>query len=230
MKEKEMQIDEQRLITYLIGAFIMFFLGAFVNHFLERKKEYRDYSKWQFGNLKDIFIDKYASDETRTYREKITNSAAQLDLKSTEMYKLAIAIQQLGFNTYLGVIPLEPILSGNGPQVVSDYVLVKDHIEVIRGKDINNNVIPFQRRHGEWLACICYMWLSYQKFRLPEKDEKYIKEFSKLYGGENGVAKREKRLFNNEADLVKEHTKNFSKKIRRRFYINRVKVLVGIVG
>jgi len=225
-----LQFDEQQLATYFIGAFVMFFLGVFVNHFLERKKEYRDYSKWQFGNLKDVFIDKYASDETRSYREKIVNSQVQLDLKSTELYKLAIAVQQLGFNSYLGVIPLEPILSGNGPQVVSDYLLVKDHIEAIRDENVNSNVIPFQRRHGEWIACICYMWLSYQKFELPSKDYVYVNEFSQTYGGAKGVAQREKLLFNSEVDLVKEHTRNFTTKIRRRFFIHRMKVLIGMVG
>ena len=215
-----MSIDVQRLTTYLAGALIMFFLGVVVNHFFERKKEYRDYSKWQFGNLKDLFFEKYLSTETRSYREKVINPVGEIDSISTE--KLTIAIQHLGFSAYLGLIPLEPVLSGNGPQVVSDFILVKDHIDKIRGNEVDNNKIPFISRHGEWLACLCYMWICYQKFELPEEDFEYLEIFISRYGGLKGVSKREKLLFESEIELVKEHTKYFTNKIRHRYFLHRI--------
>lgn len=218
-----MPIDESKLITYLIGAFIMFVLGLIVNQTINHRKERRDVGRWQFGNVKDFFFEKYLTDEIRSNRKSITDNQHLDNPESKDKYELTISIQQMGMSAYLGMIPLEPILAGNAPQVVSDWTMVFDHVIHVRKRQFNIEEIPFQRRHGEWLALICYQWVVCQKFILNKETQEQIASFTDTYGGMAQVSKREKLLFSIESELVKTSTDKIVSRIRRKYFWFRVK-------
>ncbi len=213
-------IDESKLITTLVGALIMFVLGLIVNQSIRNRKEKRDVGRWQLGNVKDFFFEKYLTDEIRANRNAITNSENFDDPESKDKYELAISIQQMGISAYLGVIPLEPILAGNAAQVVSDWALVFDHICHVRKKPFNKLEVPFQRRHGEWLALICYQWIVCQDYIANQDYQDYFEKFLAIYGDNDSIIKRELLIFNSEKELLNSITISTVKKVRKRFLSN----------
>lgn len=64
----------------------------------------------------------------------------------------------MGISTYLGIMPLGPILANDALQVVSDWTIVSDHVTHIRKRPLSVEEIPFLRLYGEWLALMCYEW------------------------------------------------------------------------
>lgn len=212
-------IDESNLTTSLVGAMIMFVLGLVVNQSIRNKKEKRDIERWQLGNIKDFFFEKYLAKEIKANRNAIKATESIDDVTSKDKYELALCIQQMGISAYLGIIPLEPILANNAVQIVSDWALVFNHINHVRSQEgFKKLEVPLHRRHGEWLALICYQWIRYQDYiTAHEEYESYFDDFLKKYEDENSIIKRELLIFNSEKELLNSVTISTVNKVRKKF-------------
>lgn len=190
-----------------------------------RLRDSKEYSIWQIGNLKEQLELNYFGEEISKTRESLKRK-----LKSNEIilptdrdaYLLGKSLQQVGALCLLGSVPIRPLLFLNGPQVIEDWLAVKNHVYHIRGQELYEpTVMPFHRRHAEWVALLSVMWMMNQKnFDLPSKHKEIMNKFRKYYFGSDGILKRELFLFYADKEFSPTRLKTERRRIVKKFKYN----------
>lgn len=209
-----------------ISAILAAILALVGKEYFDSRRERREAYNFRLVNLYDYYFKEYLSQDIKELRSQVAGSKGDevSHYDSPAENTLSNALQKIGVMSYLGVIPLYYAFIMNGPQIVSDWVLVFDHVNY-RVRRFGNKEevlsrikeIPYARRHGEWLALISYQWLRSQKFTPDDHFSKVVRDFEELYGGEANILLREKILFEHERQVVSGATRRWVKKTRKEY-------------
>jgi len=189
---------EQKVLLVAISVIITLVL----REWFARRREERDRSSWQINNIKPFYFDEYLTEEIKEHRESLqtreTDYFINLD-QSIEKDKdqISKAVQRIGIMAYIGAIPLSYVLIMNGFQVVTDWMHISKFVDKVRGNDWiyeGGKTVPYARRHAEWLALICFMYLKNSEYSVNIDTLNGIEEFEKHYGGYKNILAAEKKL------------------------------------
>ncbi len=167
-----------------------------------RRREERDRSSWQINNIKPFYFDEYLTEEIKEHRESLQNGEAHYFINLDQSLekdkdKISKAVQRIGIMAYIGAIPLSYVLIMNGFQVVTDWMHISKFVDKVRGHDWVNEGgknVPYARRHAEWLALVCFMYLKNSEYSVNIDTLNGIEEFEKHYGGYKKILVAEKKL------------------------------------
>lgn len=164
-----------------------------------RRREERDRSAWQTNNIKPFYFDQYLTDEIKEQRKSLQKIEKEYFISLDKSFdenkdKISKALQRIGIMMYIGAIPLSYVLIMNGYQVVTDWMRISKFVDDIRGGNwlaAKSNNIPYCRRHAEWLALVCFMYLKTSRYSINGDMLKDFECFEKHYGGYKKVLKSE---------------------------------------
>jgi hypothetical protein len=224
-----------QLIGLIFGGLIGFLgslLVLFVTHWLNRRREDREREKWQLTNINTYYYNQYLRDDIKESRKRLDSyTGKDLSLLKTlrkDRRNISHALQRIGVMVYLGGIPLSYALVMNSYQIVHDWLLIASYVEDLRGSSRDTtqsefHEVPYHRRHGEWLALICWMWLQLQPFSVDPSSFNDMAKFEEYYGDYQELTIREKLLFSYEKRLAAPSTIALVHQIRSRFFRLRIK-------
>ncbi len=190
-----------------------------------RLRDSKEYSIWQISNLKERLELNYFGEEISKTRESLKsklNFYGNINPTDKDVYLLGKSLQQVGALCLLGSVPIRPLLFLNGPQVIEDWLLVKNHVYHIRGQKLYEPaVMPFHRRHAEWVSLLSVMWMMNQRnFNLPSKHKDIMNKFRKYYFEPSGIIKREQFLFLSDKEFSSARLKKEREKVIKLFKYN----------
>lgn len=193
------------LFSGTAGAIIAVVLDRLVDFFW-RKRE-RQYAR--LYQVQSYFHDQYLNEKLKTARKTIAgNNVFKADQQELQ-WRISVVLQRVGIMVYAGGIPIEYTLAMNAPQFVADWAhcceWTREQCWGIDCKKTSNTVpdealqlVPFHRRHAEWLGLIAWMWLvnrRLQGMHLDKNSKDALISIIKLYGTPREIFKREKMLF-----------------------------------
>ncbi len=195
-------------------------IGLLIREVFALFREEREVFRQEAGTLHDALELNYLGEEINKNRQKIDQAGglgSELPTDDENYYQLAKSLQQAGARCLLSTTSLEHVLLLNAPQVVRDWVLVSRHVTADHMRDQALHLItpvPFQRRHGEWLALVAFMWIKQQHYQLPEQYKAAVEKFESLYKKLDVVLKKENEIFSVDSGLISENTKIMRNRIR----------------
>jgi len=153
--------------------------------------------------------------------EFFTNTLINGKWENTFAHQLSFSLNRVGALILSGALPLKTVLSLSALSIIEDwYFCQKLILQDMRQDDFDiyskiqkdgNNKIPYSRRHAEWLAYACGIWM-YDNWE-GGKLNKYLK----YLGSIEEVKKREKQIRQIESPLIPELVK---KQIRELLHVD----------
>lgn len=116
----------------------------------------------QFANLRDAkrrALGELNSDPL-SWAQDITDESGW---RNKVAFELSVALERLGVAVATGVVPLRFLLPLAAGQILDDWRICKPWVDFHRQNEPlfeSQTAIPFQRRHAEWLALLCAVWMN----------------------------------------------------------------------
>lgn len=223
-------IAQPPLITWIVGG-IGFLVGLFLKEILASLREKRGNYQQSLRLFTNSLELNYLGEEISKLREEINlrvNEGRIIRADDVAIYKLCKSLQQLGATCLLGAVSTEQILMLNAPQIVRDWSLMREHVELeLRKQKLTDTSLPpFQRRHAEWLSLITYMWMKEQAYNLNEIYRDSIKKFGELYGNDPEIIlKKEKLIFQVDKSICSEQIRKRRAMIRKEYIRREIGIL-----
>ena len=131
-------------------------------------------------------------------------------------YALSLALEDVGHMALVGALPLDVVVSRAAPLIVEDWGYCRHLVQKIRGAwgAKGSPIGSWERRHGEWLACVAAMYLAVWGAEVPR-----VKKLLERAGGIERLVVREEELFAREERLLatlSPSAKTFTRKLRKR--------------
>ena len=158
--------------------------------------------------------------------EKIKGDGKEIETYTRQnriAYATAEITQDLGLACFSGTIPINYILASNADAVLDDWLIcaswVKNYREKqqVRGRMYGKQKIPFHRRHGEWIASVCYLYMK-GTWTYEKQCNLFLKEFQYVNGKDATPEEFVKQLCDFEPDLLDADAKRVVDTVRNKVF------------
>jgi hypothetical protein len=115
-----------------------------------------------FANLREAkrMALKELEDDPLSWSQDVQNEGGW---RNRVAFELSVALERLGVAVATGVVPLRFLLPLAAGQILDDWRICKPWVDFHRDNEPvfeSRTAIPFQRRHAEWLALLCAVWMT----------------------------------------------------------------------
>ena len=190
-----------------------------IREVIARRREARRATEARLANVERYYYEQYLCAPVKDSRNHLRDPGV-MERVGTEFVepanRLSIGLQRVGLMAFLGAIPLHYAFMMSSHQFVADWVRVHPHVRLIRGA-VREAELPYERRHGEWLALLAAMWIRTQAFEIRGANLQRLEEIEAIYGGREQMAARERALFKCEARFAGLDTRKMAQQVRRQF-------------
>lgn len=157
--------------------------------------------------------------EEKARRRSIEKSMIKDNWENIFAYNISRCIQRIGIMVLLGIIPAEYVLANHALTIIEDWGYCKNLADIITRKNCPINKIYsskdkeiyYHRRHGEWLAYVCTIYL-YNNWK-DKEGSIWLEKHIGYIGNIKTIQKHEKQNRESESYLIPWGVKKKIKKL-----------------